>query len=244
MTIKKSFILGLLIIFLLPQASFAMSQKTAISTYEAELTGIGLDQKAANEKAESEANALLELMKTAQYDTEVAYENLDTHVGSLSKTDGRREEALNALGEAKNKVKAFTKLEPENEFDVQKAQAGALPRLLPTSTFDEAQTQATQAMSAVNRILIAPDRPGNVPQGDVVNDFIPQIIRQLFRFAWLVVLISLIVSGIFFILAKDNEERVTKAKSIIYYSLIGFAIVALAFAIVKAITDIDFFGFI
>lgn len=244
MNIKKSFTLAVLIGLLLPQLSFAIDQKTAVSTYKVELVSIGLDEKTASEKASDEGDGLLELMKNAQYDTKVAYDSLDTHVGSLSKTDGRREEALKSLDDAKKKVDTFSKLEPENEFDVLKAQAGALPRLLPTNTFNEAQTNATEALSAVNRILIAPDRPGNVPQGDIVNDFIPQIIRQLFRFAWLVVLISLIVSGVFFILAKDNEERVTNAKSIIYYSLIGFAIVALAFAIVKALTNIDFFGFI
>lgn len=244
MNIKNKFTILVLIGLLIPQLSFAMSQKAAISTYEAELVGIGLNQKIANEKAMSESDALLELMKTAQYDTEVAYDNLDIHVGSLNKTDGRREKALKALNDADDKVKAFTALDPKNEFDVLKAQAGALPRLLPTNAFNEAQTNATEALSAVNRILIAPDRPGNVPQGDIVNDFIPQIIRQLFRFAWLVILVSFIVSGVFFILARDNEERVTKAKSIIYYSLAGFAVVALAFAIVKALTDIDFFGFI
>ena len=42
----------------------------------------------------------------------------------------------------------------------------------------------------------------------------------------------------------DNEERHTQAKKILTYSLIGFVFVALAFALVKAITNIDFFNFI
>ena len=77
-----------------------------------------------------------------------------------------------------------------------------------------------------------------------MRDFIPWIIRTLFRFAFFAIFISFLVSGVMFITAFSTEERVTKAKNILYYSLIGFAFVSLAFAIVKAVTNIDFFGFI
>jgi len=95
-----------------------------------------------------------------------------------------------------------------------------------------------------NGVLYGKLWKSNYTEGDLVSDFIPQLIRQLFRFAWLAVLIAFTVSGVMLVMAHDNDENITKAKGMIYYSLIGFAFVALAFAIVKGVTDIDFFRFI
>ena len=58
------------------------------------------------------------------------------------------------------------------------------------------------------------------------------------------ILIALTVSGVMFVTAQENDERLTKARGMLYYTLIGFAFIAFSFAIVKALTDIDFFRFI
>jgi hypothetical protein len=91
---------------------------------------------------------------------------------------------------------------------------------------------------------LKPERPGDVPETRLLEDFIPQLIRQLFRFAWLAILIAFIASGVMFVMAFDSDDRITKAKHMIYYTLIGFGVITLAFSVVKAITNIDFFNFI
>lgn len=114
----------------------------------------------------------------------------------------------------------------------------------PSDAFNQKEKEAISAITAVNRELLSPSQPGNVPKGDVINDFIPGLIRILFRFAFFAVLISFLVSGVFFVIAFSNEQRITSAKNMLYYSLIGFVFIVLAFALVKAVTNIDFFGFI
>lgn len=112
---------------------------------------------------------------------------------------------------------------------------------LPDGDWNNAHLKAKKAMSYVQQVYVNPLKPGNVPEGDLIENFIPQLIRQLFRFAYLAILISFLVSGAFLVMVLDNDERLTKAKQMIYFSFIGFAFITLAFAIVKAITDIDFF---
>lgn len=109
------------------------------------------------------------------------------------------------------------------------------------SLFFKYEKAAQKALSDINFNFISPTEIENVPKGDIVQDFIPQLIRQLFRFTSVAILISFIVSGVMLVTASDDEEKLSKAKRILYYSLIGFAFVTFAFAIVKAITNINFF---
>lgn len=244
MNFKKSVIIGFLLLLFFPFPTYAISQAEAENLYKTELMKMGLKGGVAEEKAKAEIKPVLEQMKTAQADVETAYNALEKRVKGLNKNDGRKEAARAALQEAGEKVKAFTSLPGQAFLEVQKSVGGALPRVLANADFELARSQATEAMAKVNQLLIAPIRPGAVPEGDLVSDFIPQLIRQFFRFAWLAVLISFTVSGVLLVLARDNEDRVSNAKGMIYYSIIGFAIITLAFALVKAITDIDFFAFI
>lgn len=216
----------------------------AIEAYTQELIAVGMDENQAASRAESEVNNVLSGMEGSQQDVATSVEALEDRVDSLSNNDGRKDSAESALDTAKDRRDDFTDLSREDHLFVQEAIAGALPFVAPDSVFTQAEEAANEALTEVNRVLLAPDRPGAVPEGDIVSDFIPQVIRQLFRFAWVAVLISFTVSGVFLVMAHDNEEKITKAKQMIYYSMIGFAFVSLAFAIVKAITDIDFFRFI
>jgi hypothetical protein len=160
-----------------------------------------------------------------QQEIEFAYDKLNERINLMEHNDPKKDEAEELLDDAKDII---------DEIDTDASDADFLDQ----------EKEAREALNKVNLYLIQPFRPGAVPEGDIVEDFIPQFIRLLFRFASLAILISFVVSGIMFVVAFDNEERVTKAKQMLYYSLIGFAFVTLAFAIVKAVTDIDFFGFI
>lgn len=236
--------LGLFLILLFPLSTHALSKEDAINQYIVELGKVGVEEPDVKNKAEQEVDDLIEGMEASQYDIDVAYKALETRIKGLLKNDGRRDVAQKGLSEAEEKVSDFKALEAQNSLEVQPVNAGALPRVLPNPDFEQARVEAETAMNEVNRILIGPERPGQVPEGDLVKDFLPNLIRQLFRFAWVAVFIAFTVSGVMLVFAKDKEERVTQAKDMIYYSIMGFAVIALAFAIVKAITDIDFFAFI
>lgn len=222
--------------------AMALNRDSAINALKAEYEAMG--DSRATDRAEREIDALIRSMENSQYDVETAVYNLSSQVNALARNSSRRDPALDALESAENKADDFTNMRAEYHIRVQASIAGALPYAAPEDIFIRAQDDANAAIAKVRQILIAPDRPGTVPTGDVVEDFIPQIIRQLFRFAWLAVLISLIVSGVMFVMAHDNEEKLTKAKAILFLSLVGFAFISLAFAVVKAVTDIDFFRFI
>ena len=237
-------IFTLLILFFLTSSHVhAYNKDDAINAYTQELNAMGMTE-GAGEKAESDVEALIESMESDQYDVQAAYDNTNKQVTALVKTSSRRDAALEALDAAEGPAEDFAGMDAEDHLRVEPSIAGTPPYVAADDTFSNAQDAANSAIGAVRRILIAPDQPGSVPAGDIVSDFIPQIIRQLFRFAWLAVLVALTISGVMLVMAHDDDEKLTKAKQMIYYSLIGFAFIALAFALVKAVTDIDFFRFI
>ncbi len=240
----SSLLIAFTLFFSMAPLGFAFSKSEAITAYEDELKALGLEEGAAADKAAADVNALVGAMKASQADVKYSFESISERVDSLGKTDTRRDDALDALDRAEDLMDSFTDMDAEQNLYLQESIGGAPPRVLAGDDFQLAQEAAEGAQQGINRILIAPTRPGAVPEGDIVSDFIPQIIRQLFRFAWLAVLVALTVSGVLMVIAHGNEEKTTKARAMIYYSLVGFAFVALAFAIVTAVTDIDFFRFI
>ncbi|MFH0820896.1 MAG: hypothetical protein V1908_03930 [Candidatus Peregrinibacteria bacterium] len=183
-----------------------------------------------------------------------AFDLLHTRVEGMNSNDPKKEglknfklvtgEEVDLLEVAEDKVNTFKDLSAANHI-VPEGNEGPFEA---DQEFLDAERAALNAVNDVNRFIFSPARPGGgegtVPQGDLMQDFIPQAIRQLFRFAWLAILSGLVVASILLVIAFDNEEFHTQAKKILYYSLIGFVFVALAFALTKAITNIDFFNFI
>ncbi len=243
---KKFFGIALLFtLFLSFSSTVLASRSSAIEALKQEYMSFGLsDEQEAGTRATQDVDSLIAAMDSDKNDVKVAADNMSAQVEALPKNSSRRDPAVDAFEGAEGVVEDFTGLDSQNYIRVESSIAGSLPYVAPDNVFTDAKRKANQELMKVRQIMLAPDRPGNVPSGDIVSDFIPQIIRQLFRFAWLLVLVSLTVSGVYFVMAQHDDDRLTKAKTMIYYSLIGFAFIALAFAIVKGVTDIDFFRFI
>lgn len=70
------------------------------------------------------------------------------------------------------------------------------------------------------------------------EDFIKNIAGLLFTMALVLAPILLILAGIMFLTAGGNPEKVNKATRMILYTLIGFAIIALANVFVKLIKQL------
>lgn len=226
------------------------SKDNAISLLQGEYKKFGLEDEDAQNRAKNAVEGLIDSMGGDQYDAASTYESLENQVHGMPTQGERREEATYVLEDEDNDYNAkkvtehFTELDPENYIKVYGIIAGSPPYVTPSEAFENAHKSSTESISVVRRVLINPTKPGSVPEGDIISDFIPQIIRQLYRFAWVAILLSFTVSGILFVVAQDNDERITKARSMLYYSLVGFAFIAFSFAMVKALTDIDFFRFI
>lgn len=188
-------------------------------------------------------------IKTIQQAKDEATLTLDIlrdRIQNIPRNDGRRQEALEQIKVAEEEVDTLKGLNNLEHVELTPSVGSAPPMAEFSQDFLQQQQRVEEAFSAVNLILIQPPAPENVPSEDVrlLETFIPQLVRQFFRFAWLAVFVSFIVSGVMFVMAFGNDERTDKAKKITYMSIIGFAFVALSFAIVSAITDIDFFRFI
>lgn len=199
---------------------------------------------------EQSKNAAILSMIDRQMDAAESYLDLEQRVNQLNVKDDRKKVARDELAKAKTAIGEFVALMVSKSPDLLDDDP-----FRPSAEFNTEDKKAKESLSQVNRALISPIRPGvnktqdgqevgGVPEGDLLDDFIPGIIRLLFRFTSLVIFISFLVSGVMYITAFGNEDNLNKARRILYYSLIGFAVVTLAFAIVQAITDIDFFGFI
>lgn len=186
---------------------------------------------------------LKDYMESLQNEVQAKYDTLVLRIAKMDSDDPKKDGVDSYIEDAKDAVKSFTSLDADNNITAD---------LQPSSTFTAKEKEAHTKLNEASAYLIKPVMPGakgvteegSVPTGDVIEDFIPQFIRLLFRFASLAIFISFVVSGVMLIIAFGNDERITKAKTMLYYSLIGFAFVSLAFALVKAVTDIDFFGFI
>lgn len=240
----KKLLLFIIIGIMLVPSAFAIIRDQAIIEMKDEYIALGWTEEQAEEQAFEDVDGLIDNMESKQNSVSSTYDKVDSRVNALGSGDSRKNSALDALDDAESAVYRFKNLDAASHLEVIPSAGGTIPRVTPDEEFENSDKEASDSVSAVNRVLIAPSRPGNVPEGDIIEDFIPQLIKLLFGFASLAILIAFITSGVYMVISFDNEERVTKSKHMIYYTLIGFAFVVFAFAIVKAVTDIDFFRFI
>ena len=248
--LKSRLILLLSVVLIFVVTSFSINPVYAESSGEVTeayieqlVDNFDMTDSQATEYAALQVNQLLEQMEGAQAAAEAGIEELKTRVGGIHKDNVRKGDAEKILSKAEAAVSDFLELSPEDHLSIIIQVGNVMPILESDGIFSASQVVATSAMSEVNKVLILPDKPDTVPSGTLF-EFLAQLVRQLFRFAWVAVLVSLTVSGVYFVISFDNEERITNAKNMIIYSIVGFAFVALAFALVKAVTDIDFFAFI
>ena len=191
----------------------------------------------AAEKTEKEK--LLDTMKVKIESISSAYEKINNRVAKI-KDVGQKKAMDDYINTHKAPINAFTDINVD-EKDSTFSDFFNSETLTITPLFYKYERAAQDALADFNLKLIAPPDIESLPKGDLMTDFIPNFIRQLFRFTFLMIFISFVVSGVFFVTANDDEDKLSKAKRILYFSLIGFLFVTFAFAIIKAVTNINFF---
>ena len=81
----------------------------------------------------------------------------------------------------------------------------------------------------------------NLPQVDE-SILIQTIIKTILGAASLLTIIAIVVAGIYYLIARGEEEKATKAKGILTYLVVGMVIIAAAYAVVSGVAQFDFLG--
>jgi len=75
--------------------------------------------------------------------------------------------------------------------------------------------------------------------GDIGTDFIPFFINTFLSIAGTLIFISFLYAGYLLVFSNDSEENIEKGKKIMIYSIVGAAIMAIAYAIVYGIANLQ-----
>lgn len=81
-----------------------------------------------------------------------------------------------------------------------------------------------------------------LPNGSIVNDLIPNIISVVLGIFSVLLTITALWSGTLFLIQFGDEERVTKAKQLLIWSLVGVAVTAVSYAYVSGIVNMNWNG--
>ena len=79
----------------------------------------------------------------------------------------------------------------------------------------------------------------SLPEGSLALDIIPDIVRILLLIASTVMFAALFYAGILLLVARGKEEDINKAQDIIIYAIIGIIIIALSYALVYGISQLQ-----
>ena len=69
------------------------------------------------------------------------------------------------------------------------------------------------------------------------------IILQLLEWTFILTVIAIVVSAIYYMTSRGNDEDITKAKNIMLYLVIGMAIIGASYGIIAGITQLEFFKY-
>jgi len=72
---------------------------------------------------------------------------------------------------------------------------------------------------------------------DTINEFINVLLEGVLKIGLPVVALAIIYCGFLFVAARGNEEKITKAKDALLYTLIGAAVLLGSWAIAELIVN-------
>lgn len=76
-------------------------------------------------------------------------------------------------------------------------------------------------------------------QGDIATDFIPFFINLGLSIAGTMVFIAFLYAGYLLVFANDKEEDIEKGKKILTYAVVGAIMVAISYALVFGVANLD-----
>jgi len=82
-----------------------------------------------------------------------------------------------------------------------------------------------------------------LPQSDVKSEFLPLIARLMIYGASFASMLAFFYAGFLLVTQYGNEEKVTSARSIIIWGVVGMAVTAAAYVIIRGVLELDIFLF-
>ncbi len=95
------------------------------------------------------------------------------------------------------------------------------------------ETEGTDDPTTTDYIASLPDDDAGFILGQIT--YYALVVTNILAF------ISFLVAGIFMIISQGNDENLTKAKSILTYTVLAMAIAAVSLAIITGVTHLNFF---
>lgn len=80
----------------------------------------------------------------------------------------------------------------------------------------------------------------DLPTGDVLDSVVPTILDWSLRFSWVAVLAVVAYSALQMVVARGEEENLTKAKNNLVYAILALVVISGALAIVTGIVSFKF----
>ena len=72
------------------------------------------------------------------------------------------------------------------------------------------------------------------------EQIIGSVILQILEWTFVLTVIAIVVAAIYYVIARGNDEDITKAKNIILYLVIGMAIIGASYGVIAGITQLEF----
>ena len=69
-----------------------------------------------------------------------------------------------------------------------------------------------------------------------MQTMVTTVIKNILSFSFIITLLALVVTGVFYLISEGNDEGTAKAKKMLLYLLIGMAIIGASYGIVSGIT--------
>ncbi len=111
------------------------------------------------------------------------------------------------------------------------AEAGTPPPLLGGGTQDG------------KRILPGPEDPLSTKGKNYISKyFAPGLVNGFLLILFFASVVAIIVAGVMYILSSGDQELTKKAKDVIFWAIVGALIAAMAYAMVRFVVNIDFYG--
>jgi len=71
------------------------------------------------------------------------------------------------------------------------------------------------------------------------TDLVTSIIKTILGAGTILTVIAVVIAGLYYLLAKGEEEQITKAKDILVYLVIGMVVMASAYGIISGLAQIE-----
>lgn len=85
----------------------------------------------------------------------------------------------------------------------------------------------------------AKNEGASLSTGDIAEDFIPFFVNTGLAIAGTLIFVAFLYAGYLLVFANDSEENIEKGKKIMIYSIVGAVVMAIAYAVVFGIANLQ-----